>query len=424
MSRAADRPGVAADATDEIRSLRRDLRDLVAVLSLPLTWRGRTPSEIMRNLADVLMSLSRLDFLHLRLEPGDDDGEALEQTRDRRREGEGPSATELLESILPGEQPDRGRGDEDAWAGDIAVGEGRGSLRLARIAPGVHPGRWRVVAGSYRDDFPTERERFLMRVTVEQAAVGIETATLFQQAQEASTAKSQFIATMSHELRTPLNAILGYVDLLLLGIPTALPEDCQAHVGRVQSSAHHLLDMIDSILSFARIEAGHEKLNREEVDLAALVSGTVQLLEPLAREKDLAFECSTPVEAVSMPTDAAKVRQILFNLVSNAIKFTDEGGVAVTMEASDDSIAIHVRDTGLGIPPEERSHVFEPFRQVEGSLTRRTGGTGLGLSVARHLSEILGGSLELESEVGEGSTFTVRLPREGPPTTSPKHDGV
>lgn len=408
---AGDPPDVKADPDAEVRALRQDLRDLVAVLSLPLTWRGRTPAAIVESLAEVLVSLSRLDFLHLRLEPGEGDGEALAQTRDRRPDGEGPPLPDLLADFASG-------------AGANATdGEEREPLRLTRVAPGVRPEQWLVVAGSYRNDFPTERESFLMRVTVEQAAVSIETATLFHQAQQASTAKSEFIATMSHELRTPLNAILGYVDLLQLGVPAELPDACRPHVDRVQTSARHLLDMIDSILSFSRIESGHEKLHRETVDLSELVAGTVQLLEPLASEKDLAFACSTPHEPVMVVTDPAKVRQILFNLVSNAIKFTDEGRVDVTVEPSDDDVAIRVRDTGAGIPAEETSHIFEPFRQVEGSLTRRTGGTGLGLSVARHLSELLGGRLDLTSEMGEGSTFTVSLPREGPPAPTPERHG-
>lgn len=388
----ADPVDVAGDLETEVGSLRSDLRDLVAVLSLPLIWRGRAPPQILENLAEVLVSLLRLDVLHLRLEPTGD-GDVLEETRDRRSGNDDPPLDDMVDALAAGTQP-----------------PSNGRLRLTRVRPGVHSEEWLVIAGSRRDDFPTERERFLLRVTVEQAAVSVETARLYHEAQQASTAKSQFIATMSHELRTPLNAILGYVDLLQLGVPETLPDGSKPYVDRVQASARHLLDMIDSILSFARIEAGHEEMHSEDLDLGELTTSIVQLVEPLARKKGLAIECTVPSGGLTLVTDPAKVRQVLFNLLSNAIKFTDEGRVTVTLEREDTSVVIQVSDTGAGIPAAAQDRIFEPFRQVEGTLTRRAGGTGLGLSVARHLSELLGGRLDLESEVGKGSTFTVRLP--------------
>ena len=375
-------------------SLRRDLRDVVAVLSLPLMWRGRTPHQIAENLADVLVSLLRLDFLHLRIAEAAS-GQPLEQTR---QHGEAPAD---LAAALEGIQT----------AGTIQVDAGGGlPLRLTPVVPGVLPEHWHVIAGARREGFPTDRERFLMRVTVDQAAVSVENARLFHEAQEASLAKSQFIATMSHELRTPLNAILGYVDLLLLGIPEPVGESSKVHIDRIRTSARHLLELIDSILSFARMEAGREELHLETVDLSRLAAESVELLEPIARRNALALACEAPDDPLLVETDRSKVRQILFNLISNAIKFTDRGRVDVRVEVAEDHALVSVRDTGIGIPPDELTRIFEPFRQVEGTLTRRTGGTGLGLSVARSLCELMGATLDVESVQGEGSTFTLRLP--------------
>jgi signal transduction histidine kinase len=395
-------------AEGDVASLRQELRDVVAVLSLPLMWRGRTPPQIAENLAEVLTSLLRLDFLHLRIMAAAG-GEAIEQTR---QHGDVPGD--------PGDIVERWQvadaaGPEEAGSSvaiDIQVDHGP-ALRVARIQPGVQPDQWHVLAGARRRDFPTERERFLLRVTVDQAAVGIETARLFHEAEQASLAKSQFIATMSHELRTPLNAILGYVDLLMLGVPEPVAEPAQQHIGRIRTSARHLLQLIDSILSFARMEAGREEIHLETVDLRHLTRDSVELLEPLARRRGLDFDCHVPDTAVAVQTDSAKVRQILFNLISNAIKFTDQGRVGVRMETAKEHAVIHVQDTGVGIAEDELARIFEPFRQVEGSLTRSAGGTGLGLSVARNLADLLGGTLSVESRVGSGSTFTLRLPMDG-----------
>ena len=350
--------------------LRQELRDLVAVLSLPLMWRGRMPSEIAEKLAEVLMSLLRLDFLSIRVDAAAS-GNAIDETR-RRTEGE---------------------------------------LRTIAVEPGIQAEHWHVVAGSRRPDFPTDTERFLLRVSVDQAAVAIETARLYHESQQASHAKSQFIATMSHELRTPLNAILGYVDLLLLGVPEPVNDASREQISRIRASARHLLELINGILSFARMEAGHEEIHAEPFDLGALTRETAELVEPLARADGLAFECRVPESAVVVTTDVAKVRQVLLNLFSNAIKFTDRGTVEITVEADEDAAQVQVRDTGVGIPESELERVFEPFRQLESTFTRRSGGTGLGLSVARRLCELLGATLQVDSQVGRGSTFTLRLNR-------------
>lgn len=371
-----DEGSLGTEGERDEQALRKDLRDLVAVLSLPLMWRGRTPTQIVENLVQVLMSLLRLDLLELRVEAAAS-GEAIER----------------IERRAP----------DDA------------ALHTVRVSPGMQAEHWRVLAGSTRTDFPTDSERFLLRVTVDQAALAIETARLYHEAQQASQAKSQFIANMSHELRTPLNGILGYVDLLLLGVPEPVGEAATAQVERIGASARHLLELIDGILAFARMESGHEELHLEPFDLGTLARESAELVEPLARSKGLSFECVEPGHDVTITTDRAKLRQVLVNLLGNAIKFTEEGEVEIAVDASQDAASIRVRDTGCGIPDAELEDIFEPFRQGGDSFTHSTGGTGLGLSVVHQLCDLLGASLEVESEVGHGSTFTVRLPRPAAP---------
>lgn len=347
---------------------------LVAVLNLPMTWRGLEPGQIVENAADILVRLLDLDAVRLRFQPG----------------GGGPA----LECA-------RGEVDDP-------------SLSQARVVPGVQPDRWLVVAAARRAGFPTEQERFLLRAAADQAALSLETAELIREAEAASVAKSEFIATMSHELRTPLNAVLGYVDLLLLGVPEDLSGGTRRYVERIETSARHLLEIINDILSFSGIDAGRTAARRQEVDLAALAREAAAVLERMTREKGLRCRARLPDRPVVVRTDPALVRQILNNLISNAVKFTADGEVEIQVAENDDAALIRVRDTGPGIPPQQRDRIFEPFRQLESSLTRQTGGTGLGLSIARHLAGLLDGSLELDSEVDVGTTFTLRLPAPDP----------
>lgn len=250
------------------------------------------------------------------------------------------------------------------------------------------------------------------------AGLAIDNARLYREAEEGNRAKTDFLAVVSHELRTPLNAIAGYADLLAGGIAGPLNDRQQRHVDRIKVGAGHLAHLIDEVLSYARVETGRDERRLKEIDVAELAREAVVVIEPDATDRGLALEVDTPDGEVEVLTDAGKVRQIMVNLLSNAVKYTDEGSVRLALRRSDGGIVIEVRDTGIGIPPDMQERIFEPFWQAESPNTRTVGGTGLGLSVSRRLARLLEGTIEVESEVGRGSTFTVRLPTIEPDVTA------
>jgi signal transduction histidine kinase len=234
---------------------------------------------------------------------------------------------------------------------------------------------------------------------------------LLREVQEANQVKGGFLATMSHELRTPLNAMIGYADLLLEGIPEPIPEPSRAQVERIGLSARHLLELIEEILTFSRIEAGRERVDAENVELSILLKEVAAIIEPLATQKGLTFQIQLPAETISIRTDARKLRQILLNLAGNAIKFTEQGRICVRLLVDAETVKFEVEDTGIGIAPEHHERVFEPFWQVDSEKTRQISGTGLGLKVSRELARPLGGDIDLRADLGKGTCFTVELPR-------------
>jgi signal transduction histidine kinase len=232
------------------------------------------------------------------------------------------------------------------------------------------------------------------------------------QLEQASAAKSQFLANVSHELRTPLNAILGYTHLLLEGVSGELTRPQREKLTRVDSNSRHLLAIINDLLDIARIESGKMPIQVERLHLPVLIDEVMAEVEPLITGTSLQVTRTQVDEVPEIRTDRQKVKQIVLNLLSNALKFTPQGSVAVHLEYDDagEQISLAVTDTGIGISEENQKTIFEAFGQADSSYAKRQNGTGLGLSICRRLANILGGRITLVSQLGAGSTFTLYLP--------------
>jgi signal transduction histidine kinase len=233
---------------------------------------------------------------------------------------------------------------------------------------------------------------------------------LREKAQAASDAKSSFLATMSHELRTPLTAIIGYEELLADEITGPVTDAQRVQLRSIKRSAEHLLALIDELLTLAQIEAGRQEIRRQPVHVETWLDEASVLISPLAAAKRLAFTVVRLERPITIDSDPLKVRQILVNLLGNAVKFCERGEITLTARERGDSVFFEVRDTGIGISTEQLAHVFDPFWQADPRPTRKNQGIGLGLAISRHLAQRLGGDLTVESAFGRGSTFTFRLP--------------
>lgn len=238
-----------------------------------------------------------------------------------------------------------------------------------------------------------------------------ELAVAMEKAQEADRLKSAFLASMSHELRTPLNSIIGFTGIILQGLVGPLNEEQTKQMGMVQHSARHLLSLINDVLDISKIEAGQLKVESEEFEMPQLVTEVKFNLSHLANQKGLELQCKLAPEVGTIASDRRRVEQILINLLNNAIKFTEQGGVYLDCEARNGLLHIRVRDTGIGIKPEDLHNLFKPFRQIDTGLSRRYEGTGLGLNICKRLVDLLGGEIWAESGgEGAGSTFSFTLP--------------
>lgn len=233
-----------------------------------------------------------------------------------------------------------------------------------------------------------------------------------QKLKEAYNLKSEFLATMSHELRTPMNAIMGFSQLLLRQYPDSLTDSQGNLVERILHNSQNLLTMINEMLDFSKIEAGKLDISPQEFNLSPLLLLTVEEVRSLAMQKQLELTASIELADGILYQDSSFIKRAIINLVSNSIKFTETGKIEVrAWEAEPNFIAISVKDTGMGIAVNDRKKIFQAFRQVDQSFTRHHAGTGLGLAITQSLIAMMKGSIELESEVGKGSCFTIKIPR-------------
>ena len=250
--------------------------------------------------------------------------------------------------------------------------------------------------------------------TAELVRVNEELTAARDRAEYASRAKSEFLANMSHELRTPLNAIIGYSELLQEEVEDLGQEDALPDLKKINSAGKHLLRLINDILDLSKIEAGKTQLFIENFEIRHVVDEVVNAVQPTAsqRSNTIAVECSANLGW--MDGDIVKIRQILFNLLNNACKFTENGSIwleaARRKGSAGDEIVFWVRDTGIGITPNQISRLFQPFHQADASTTRKFGGTGLGLAISQRFCRLMGGDISVESRPGEGSAFTCRIP--------------
>ena len=271
--------------------------------------------------------------------------------------------------------------------------------RLRRIAGGDFSQRVRVVN---RDELGA------LAANVNRTCE--ELGRLYRQLQEASRHKSEFLANTSHELRTPLNAILGYTELILDDIYGDVPDKIRDVLERVQSNGRHLLGLINDVLDLSKIEAGQLTLSKGDYSMQEVVQTVVSATEALVTEKHLAMTTSVAKDLPVGEGDERRITQVLLNLVGNAIKFTEAGEIAVQVAASDGAFQVAVADTGPGIAAKDQELVFEEFRQLDSSSTRKKGGTGLGLAISKRIIELHGGRIWVESELGRGSIFRFTLP--------------
>jgi len=233
--------------------------------------------------------------------------------------------------------------------------------------------------------------------------------------EQASALKSQFLANMSHEFRTPLNAMLGYTSMLLQGVAGPTEPPVRRQLSRIESNGRHLLTIINEILDISRIEAGRMPLQMSTVRIPDLVGEVKSELEPIIMRSKLTVTLDFEKDLAPITTDRQKVKQIVLNLLSNALKFTHHGGVTIGARRNpkERTVTVSVTDTGIGIAQADQDRIFEDFRQLDNSPTRAYSGTGLGLSICRRLAQMLDGRISVHSRVGKGSTFTLTLPAKG-----------
>ncbi len=264
----------------------------------------------------------------------------------------------------------------------------------------------------------SDKDIALLKTFADQAVIAIQNARLFHEIEDksrqleiANKHKSEFLANMSHELRTPLNAIIGFSEVLQEKLFGDVNDKQLDYLNDIHSSGKHLLGLINDILDLSKVEAGRMELDLASFDIASALTNAMTLVRERAQRHNVALRMDVDPALGEVLADERKVKQILVNLLTNAVKFTPDGGsIVVTARREPDALVVAVRDTGIGIAPEDHEAVFEEFRQVGRHYTNKQEGTGLGLSLTRKFVELHGGRIWVESEPGKGSTFTFTIP--------------
>ena len=338
----------------------------------------------------------------------------------RLRKGEGATGRMAI-THEPAQVPDiTVEGAYDSRLRDVLVRSGARAVLAVPLLREDHLVGGLVVTRNTPGEFPPEVVE-LLRTFATQSALAIQNARLFRQLEEksrevevASRHKSEFMANMSHELRTPLNAIIGYSEMLEEEAQDLAQEAFVPDLRKINAAGKHLLELINGVLDLSKIEAGRMELYLEDFEVPPLVRDIAAVIQPLAEKNRNRIEVRCGPEAGGMHADLTKVRQALFNLLSNACKFTEAGTVTLAVERAagpgGDWLTFAVTDTGIGMTPEQMARLFESFGQADASVSRRFGGTGLGLALSRRLARLMGGDITVASVAGQGSTFALRLP--------------
>jgi signal transduction histidine kinase len=274
----------------------------------------------------------------------------------------------------------------------------------------IHHGLNRIAAGDFTQRIEVRNRDELGDLAAHVNSTCEELEQLYRSVREASRHKSQFLANMSHELRTPLNAILGFSELLLDGIYGDPSKKMRSAIERIQRNGKHLLGLINDVLDLSKIEAGQLRLSLADYAVEELVTGVYASIESLAADKNLSLTTCVPPDLPPARGDERRLAQALFNLVGNAIKFTDSGEVRIEVEAKGDSYEFSVQDTGPGIDEADQTKIFQEFQQLDNSITKTKGGAGLGLAIVKRIVEMHGGRIWVESRLGHGARFSFLVP--------------
>ena len=401
-------PQVASSSVGS-RALQECVRDLVALSNMPACWIGRSPVAIAESVRDLMVGMLRPDSVYVQLQD--------------RAHGLTHIAT-AHGMVIPASTKTSGSHYREVSSEPLLF-DSEVALGLASVPIGLDGELGHVAVGSSRSHFPTRLELLLIQVATNQIAIALRHAELLARhqkmetdleaaranAEKSSSLKSEFLGIMSHELRTPLNAIGGYVEIMELGVRGPVTPEQLTDLGRIKRSQRHLLSVIENVLGYLKLGSGRVAYEIGDVSVDDVVSSVEEITRPLIDSKGLRYRRQAPATSLVARGDNAKVRQIVLNLFSNAIKFTPEGGqVDVEWNTAESEIRIRVSDTGIGISADHLHSVFEPFMQLASPLARRSGGTGLGLSISRDFARGMGGQLLVESEPGRGSAFTLVLP--------------